>query len=206
VNKDAIKKISFYFILLLILGAGGFFLWQKSIETPPEEWGAAKVSPKEDYVIKETAEGKTVENKKTGLSYKIPKNWILKEGSPTSFYSPDTIFNEKRSDILQQGCEVDLDVSDIKTSLDVLEKVRRESISKLSLAINNGEFKKIEISSHSALSYGFMVESLKMSYAWVDLPFKDKLYTVLLTDSIQEEGRCVMEFNNFLETVSITSN
>jgi len=201
VNKDAIKKISFYFILLLILGTGGFFLWQKSIETPPEEWGAAKVSPKEDYMIKETAEGKIVENKTAGLSYKIPKNWILKEGSPTSFYSPDTIFSEKER--LQQGCEIDLDISYIRTTLGILEKTRRENISKSLSVINSGEFKRIKIDNYPAIKYGFSVESLKMSYTWIDLPFKNQLYTILLISPTQEEARCLIEFDKFLATVSI---
>ena len=61
-------------------------------ETPIEKWDAAKVSPEEDYITKETPEGKIVENKKMELIYKIPKDWILENGNPTKFYSSDAEF------------------------------------------------------------------------------------------------------------------
>jgi len=68
--------ISIFVILFLILVAGGGFFW----------WGKREIkgSP-EDYVIKETAEGKIVENKKAGLTVKVPeggrqKRWKWRKG------------------------------------------------------------------------------------------------------------------------------
>ena len=60
------KKVIFIFVVLVILVGGGFFLWQSNKEI--------KGSP-DDYVIKETAEGKFVENKKAGLVVKVPEGW-----------------------------------------------------------------------------------------------------------------------------------
>jgi len=201
-NKNISKNILLFLFIFLILGMGGFFIWQKNRKTPAEEWGRAKISPKGDYVIKETSEDRTVENEKAGLSFRVPDSWILKE-TPTYFYSPDAKFSEKRSDILEQGCEIDLDISYIKIDLDALEKVRRVNVSRLSSAASNEEFKRVEISNHSALRYGFRVENLKISYTWIDLPTQNQLYTILLINPIQEQERCAIELDRFLETVSI---
>jgi hypothetical protein len=46
--------------------AGGFFYWWQGREI--------KGSP-EDYVIRETTEGKIIENKKAGLTVKAPEGW-----------------------------------------------------------------------------------------------------------------------------------
>lgn len=180
-------------------------MWKNNQETPPEEWMAAKMSPVEDFIIKETSEGRVVENKKAGIFFKIPTDWIIKE-DPSSFYSSDAKFSEKRSDILEKGCKINIDINYIKTNIDVLEEVRQDNVSKLSSVIKNEEFKRIEIKSHSALTYSFDVENLKTSYVWIDLPFKNRLYTILLTSPTQEEERCTTEFNKFLESVSINSD
>ena len=64
------KKIVFLIIiiLLLIIAGGVFWWWQKR---------EIKGSP-EDYVIKETAEGRIVENRKAGLIVKVPESWEVK--------------------------------------------------------------------------------------------------------------------------------
>jgi hypothetical protein len=204
VERNKIKKISFIIILVLILGTGGFFLWKNNQDTPTEKWIEAKMSPAEDFIIKETSEGKIVENKKAEISFKIPTDWIAKEDS-SSFYSPDTKFNEKRSDIIQQGCQINVDINYIKTNIDVLEKFRKENLSRLSSVIKSQEFKKVEIKGYPALIYSFDIESLKTFYGWLDIPFKNRLCTVLLTSPIQEKDRCQTEFNKFLESISINT-
>jgi hypothetical protein len=204
VDRGLVKNFFWFFVLILILGIGGFFLWKNNQETPPEKWMEAKMSPIEDFIIKEAPEGKIVENKKAGISFKIPTDWIVKE-DPSSFYSPDTKFDEKRSDVLQQGCKINIDISYIKTNIDTLEKFRKENISQLSSVIKNEEFKKIEIKGHPALIYGFDVETLKTSFGWIDMPLKNRLYAVLLTSPIQEEERCQAELNKFSESISISS-
>ena len=56
------KKIIIALVLILI-ALGGFFYWQnREIKGSPD-----------DYVIKETAEGIFVENKKAGLKVKSPE-------------------------------------------------------------------------------------------------------------------------------------
>jgi len=201
-GKKKIKIVIAVFVVL-ILGAGGVFWWQGR-ETPIEKWEAAKVSPAEDYIItKETAEGKIVENKKMGLIYKIPKDWILENGNPTRFYSPDTEFKEKTSVILEKGCKMYVYANYIKTNLDTLKKFIDADYSKLSYAVKLDESSTIKVSNYSALRYKYQVEKFGMSYISVDFPSKDKLYKILLSNPIEEKERCEAEFNKFLETISI---
>ena len=193
----------FVILFLIIVAGGGFFWWQKNRETPIEKWEAAKVSSEEDYIIKETPEGKIVENKKMGLVYKIPKDWILENGNPTRFYSPDTKFKGDTSVILEKGCKVYVYVSYIKTNLDTLKKYIDADFSRLSLLIKVDESSKIKVSGYSALRHEYHVENFGMWHISVDFPSKDKLYEIALSSPIGERERCEEEFNKFLETVSI---
>ena len=198
------KKFLFVFVFVLILVVGGgFFWWGKIRETPIEKWEAAKVSPEEDYIIKETPEGKIVENKKMGLIYEIPKNWILENGNPTRFYSSDTEFKEKSSVFLEKGCKIDVYASYIKTNLDTLKKFIDAEFSKSSLITKLDESSTIKVSNYSALRHKYHLDKFGMSSILVDFPSKDKLYRILLSSPIEEKEHCEEEFNKFLETISV---
>jgi hypothetical protein len=197
------KKIIFSLIIVLILIAGGvFYWWQKNRETPIEKWEAAKVSPEEDYIIKETPEGKIVENKKMGLIYEIPKDWILENGNPTRFYSSDTKFKGDTSVILEKGCKTYVYTSYIKTNIETL-KNHNDAELKLSSVIKLDEFSTIKVDNYPALRYKFHAEKFEMSYIGIGIPSKDKLYDIKISNPTNEMERCEEEFNKFLETVSI---
>lgn len=187
------KKIIFLIIAILVFGAGGFFWWQgREIKGSPE-----------DYVIKETPEGKIVENKKVGLTYKIPQDWILENGNPKRFYSPDTKFKEKSSVFLEKGCKVYVYASYIKTNLDTLQKFIDADFSESSPVIKIDESSTAKVSNYSALRHKYHVEKFGMAYISIDFPAKDKLYRILLSNPIEEKERCEEEFNKFLEVVSV---
>ena len=198
-----IKKIIIPIVIVLLLVAGGIFWWQENRETPIEKWEAAKASPEEEYVAKETPEGKIVENKKMGLTYEIPKDWILENGDPTTFYSPDTKFKEKTSVILEKGCKIDIYASYIKTNLDTLKKFIEAEFSKSSLITKLDESSTIKVRDYPALRNKYQVEKFEMSSILVDFPSKDRLYRILLSSPVGEKERCEVEFNKFLETISI---
>ena len=65
-NKFLNKKVIFVFISVLILIVVGLFFWWQNREIK----GSVN-----DYVIKETIQRTIVENKKAGLSVKIPEGW-----------------------------------------------------------------------------------------------------------------------------------
>ena len=193
------KKFIFIFIIILLLVGGGFFWWQNR-ETPIEKWEAAKVSPEEDYVIKETPEGTIVENKKVGLIYEIPKDWILENGNPTRFYSPDTEFKEKSSVFLEKGCKIYVEASYIKTGIDTLKNYNDANFSS---GIKIDESSTIKVSNYSALRYKYHAKNFEMFYIEIGIPSKDKLYEIEISNPTNETERCEEEFNKFLETVSI---
>lgn len=197
------KKIIFCLVIVLILAAGGGVFWWQNRETPIERWEAAKVSSEGDYITKETPGGKIVENKKMGLIYEIPKDWILENGNPTRFYSPDTKFKEKSSVFLEKGCKMYVYVSYIKTDIDTLKKFIDADFSKLSSVIKIDESSTIKLSNYPALRNKYHVEKFGMSHISVDLPSKNELYKIALSSPIEEKESCEVEFNKFLETVSI---
>ena len=205
------KKIVVLIVLfILILVVGGFFWWENYRETPVEKWDEAEVSRRADYNIKETLEGKFIENEKAGISFLTPKEWILEDDpsyfSRISFHSPDAKFDEKRSYILEKGCVIDVYINYIKTNLDTLEKFINEDFSKSSSVIKINESSKTKISNYTALKYEYDAENLKMSYISVNLPIRNKVYKISLSNHIQEKESCEQEFDKFLETVSIKPN
>lgn len=197
------KIIVLGIVAVLIFAVGGFFWWGEIRETPIEEWEAAKVSSEEDYITKETPEGNIVENKKMGLIYEIPKDWILENGDPSIFYSPDTKFKEKSSVFLEKGCKIDVYASYIKTNLDTLKKFIDVEFSKSSLITKLDESSIMKVSNYSALRHKYHLDKFGISSILVDFPSKDKLYRILLSSPIEEKKHCEEEFNKFLETVSI---
>lgn len=198
------KFIILIVIALILVAGGGFFWWEKIRETPIEKWEAAKVSPEEDYIVKETSEGKIVENKKMGLIYKIPKDWILENGSPTAFYSPDIKFREKSSSIFfEKGCKINVYADYIKTNLNTLKKFIEADFSRLSSLIKVDESSVLKLSGYSALKYKYHIENFRMEYISINFPSKNKHYKILLSNPMGGEEHCEAEFNRFLETVSV---
>ena len=65
-----IGLVVFGWLVLLIAELGPFGEEKEEFVSQPTTW-----SQKEDYVIKETPEGKFVINEKAGLSFKVPKGW-----------------------------------------------------------------------------------------------------------------------------------
>ena len=207
--KSVNKKVVISLVVVLVL-AGGFFYWQNR-ETPLEKWETSEISPKESYIIKETSEEKIVENKNVGLSFKIPKDWITKEENPASLHSLDAEFSEIRSDVLKNGCQIEVLTSYIKTNLTTLEEYLNKDFLEWSSVIEIDEFQKTEVSNYSALKYRYHVKQdrpdrIKMAYVSINIPSKQYLYKILLAAPLQEAEHCESEFEDFLETISINSD
>jgi len=191
------KKIVIPIVIVLILVAGGVFWWQgREIKGSPA-----------DYVIKETPEGKIVENKKAGLTVKVPEGWEIKrvefgEGSVVSYF-PNTEGeqrNEMVSPPLKKGCIIETSV--------VYKKMNFEEIKKEVKAIHWGlrikseEFEEITVNNQKALKNTSDSEVLGPAMV-VYIPIRNKLYDFDLYWVPNEKERCVQEFDKFLETVSI---
>jgi len=190
------KNLVLVFIILLLIG-GGVFWWQKR---------EIKGSP-EDYVIKETVEGKFVENKKAGLVMKIPEGWEVRkieveEGSMV-IHTPGIEgknWNEIIVPPLTKGCGIDVSVVYKRMDFgEIKDEVKRIH---WSINIKSEEFEEITINNYPALKNTFDSEKLGSAIS-IYIPIKNKLYDFDLYWAPDEKERCIHEFDKFLETVSI---
>ena len=195
------KKIIFSLIIVLLLIGGGFFWWWQGREI--------KGSP-EDYVIIETEEGKIVDNKKAGLTVKVPEGWEvekmeIKEGS-VLIHTLDIEGKEWNGMMvppLIKGCGIEIAVVYNKYKKMDLEEIEKEvKTLQWALQIKSEEFEKVTINNWQALKNTFESEELG-SVISIYILLKNKLYNVGLYFAPNEKERCVQEFDKFLETVSI---
>jgi len=183
-------------IIVLVLGGGLFYCWQnREIKGSPE-----------DYIIKETEEGKFVENKKAGLEIKVPEGWEVEkieimEGS-VILYSPDTegYRPDKIEPPLKKGCLIEVAVAYKKTDLKEI-KIEAEEAHKL-LIMKSDEFEVTEVDRKPAIKNTFDCVDLGSSIDTYVVG-KRMLYGVGITSALEDVERCSQEFDKFLETVSI---
>ncbi len=192
------KRIFFVlFILFLLLFIGGVFLWQKR---------EIKGSP-EDYVIKETEEGKIVENNRAGLTVKVPEGWIEKrieflEGSVV-FDTPDIEGrweDEMVKPPLEKGCTIEAAVVYKKMNFDEIKEEIKEIHA--GLGIKSEKFEMVTINNRQVLKNTFDSKFLGPGMA-VYFINKNKLYNFVVYWAFEDKERCIQDFNKFLETVSI---
>jgi len=191
--------ISIIIILLLII-AGGVFWWWQSREI--------KGSP-EDYVIKETEEGRFVENKKAGLTVRAPEGWeaerIEFEEGAVDFSSSDLEADWKEGKLvlpLKKGCRIQASVAYEK--LNFVDIKIKANYSYVLMGMKSVNFEEITINNHNALKSVFDIEEggsgVGMS---ISIPADDKVYGFSVVWGAGEKENCIQEFNKFLETVSI---
>jgi len=190
------KKIIFSLIIVLLLIGGGFFWWQgREIKGSPE-----------DYVIKETEEGKFVENKKAGLTVKVPEGWEVEkievmEGSMI-FYSPDAegYRPAKIKPPLKKGCIIEVATAYKKTNFEEIKKEIEEAHK--SLIMKSDEFEMIEVNGKPALKN--ISNSMDIGPS-VDIYLlaENKLYGLGISTGPEDIEKCSQEFDKFLETILI---
>jgi len=196
-NKKII--ISSIVILIVVVVAGGFFWWRQGREI--------KGSP-EDYVIMETAEGIFVENKKAGLSVKVPEGWEgkkIKDIEGGSFIiQTSNIDGKKINDVvippLTHGCGIEIGINYKKLSFEEIEQSAREVY--LRLGTIDQRFERTIVDNREALK-----NIVDTRYAGpmigIYVPLSDKVYSFTLIWGSNEKEKCIQEFDKFLETISI---
>ena len=190
------QKLIILAIIILVLIGGGLFYWWQNREI--------KGSP-EDYVIKETEEGKFVENKKAGLTVKVPEGWEVKkikfsEGSIV-FYTPDVDERWLNELIpLENGCGIETAVVYKKMNFDEIKKEIKDIHA--GIGIKSEEFEEITTNNWPALKNTF--DSVVLGPG-INICFsnRNKIYSFGVCWGHDEEEKCVQEFDKFLETVSI---
>jgi len=216
---------------LIVIIVGGIFWWQlNKVELltfspilPSSGFGTIYAS-QEEFVIKETPEGKIVENKIAGLEVKVPQGWEAEKvnigwdyllGKPTDecivdLTSQDAEFDEK-THLLKKGCGISIIVGYSEKNVKYKELSRYIRFVKLLSIFEPQTFKELQekekievvkVANRSALKVVISENQAGKGIA-IEIPLKNK---ILYFDTLfvpGHEERCSQEFNKFLEEVLI---
>jgi len=191
-------KIIFPLLFILILASGGFFWWQnREITGSPE-----------DYVIKETEQGRIVENKKAGLTFEVPEGWKgtkIKDIEGGSFIiQTSDVEGKKNNDVamppLTQGCGVEIGINYKKLNFEEIEQDAKEIYTRLVLI--DQRFERTRVDDKEALK-NIVNTQYTGPMVGIYVPVNDKVYSSTLIWNLNEKEECMEQFNEFLETVSI---
>ena len=198
-------------ILLLALGGGVFWYWERN---QGEEKGhlvqireAVKYPTAEEWVIKDTPEGKIVENEKAGLKAKVPEGWKIEKkeiGSnewSVSLSSLDFRLSENKLYPVA-GCGASVVVEYSKDNFEV-EKVYLKGYQENPGFYQGKGIEVIKVDGYSA-SRKIVWNSSKLGQSIeVRIPANNKVYvfgTILVP---KDKDRCSAEFDKLLNGVSI---
>jgi len=189
---------------LLLIAEGAFWLGHR------KENFDKKFEPTKNYKIKELSGGKIVENKKAGLSFKVPRDWNVEIFGPeggeitVEIDSPEVEFYPETR-LPQKGCgvavSVEYDFSGYKNLVirDQIQKIQENSTSE-----ENKNKEVITVSSKPAIKRLIFDSPTKGKGFQIEVPLgEDKLYNFYTFFPLSDEEKCQLEFNKFLEGVSI---
>jgi hypothetical protein len=201
------KRIIILIVVILLLISGGFSLWWwQTRPTPIEEFEFADFSPKSNFQIRQEGNRKIIENKKEGISFSVPGDWVLKEeilegAYGFMLYSSDTEIGE-REWVIKRGCKVLAAVNYINTNLPSLEEHLKRKFNNSKNIVNN-TYERVKIDGHEAIRHYGEIPAFQMVGIGVYIPLNRRIYDLLLDTTFQDKQRCLKEFDNILETVSI---
>jgi len=207
-KKEIIISIVIVIVLILIVG-GLFYWWQgrmaqksKEIQKKEEVTEEKIIETFGDIVVKETSEGKVVENKKEGISMKVPEGWVVQlptnAQEPVSFYSPDVTQGGEGEEFT---CKITFSVSQEKKDIASLKEEIGFNISEL-FTVEFHKFEVIKIAEIEALKS--ILNTLETGYSIaVYIPTSDRLYNFIIYANPEDKDKCSQEFNKFLDTVLI---
>lgn len=164
-----------------------------------------------DYIIKETPEGKIVENQKEGLSFKLPDGWIVQE--PTSIEEPLQLISPENKITYSEEGVFKIEVYIRKEKIDLVT-LKNKLIADLKLIegseiLNYTQFKFFKFKGYQALKEIIDTtqqknKNLPVYYTEsVFVPVKDKIYIFTLYSGFETKAKAIQIFDNFLKTVSI---
>ena len=193
------KKIvvSAIVILMLLLLAGGVFLFlNREIKGKPS-----------DYVIRDTEQGKIIENKRAGFSAKVPDQWEAKrmeiEEGLISISSQNIEVRWRDDKVilpLEKGCMVHAQVLYKEMNFQEIEEEARYT--HYMMGRKSEEFEEISINSYKALKNIFDIQDFGPGIG-VYVPVENRVCSFYLFWALDNREECVQEFNKFLETVVI---
>jgi len=196
------KKIVVPVVCVAVIAAaiGGFFYWR---ETHPLKGNA------NDYLIKQSENSeKIVENKRAGLTFKMPAGWIEEkidelEGS-IIIYSPETEFIKPRTVPLKAGCMIGIATMFDKFYTKMNFEELKEEIGNIhfTLGVKSENFEEITIQNYKALKDTFDTVDIGKGIA-IYIPYDKKLYDFSVYAAPENEEQCLQEFAEFVSNISI---
>jgi len=201
------KKVIFCFLgLILISAIAGFFYYWQIYKTPPEKWAEAKYSPAENYKITEENGEKFIENKKAGISFKVPNGWRIEKPQGRDYVALYSANAEGSSLVgkMESGCEIFIQNQKIKTDIKTIEN----ELNKIHQNWEEpGSFEIVKIGRHDALKNTLGIPNLDLRgigvYVPTQKPISNSVIYISLTSNSDEIDKCSEDFLNFLSTVSI---
>jgi len=189
------QKLIILAIIILVLVGGGLFYWQnREIKGNPA-----------DYVIKETGAGVFMENKKAGLTVRVPDGWEVKkinllEGSMV-FYTPDIEERWLNEMIpLEKGCGIEMAVVYKKMNFEDIKKEIEEMHQGLGKKFDKFELTTIDNRPVLKNTFDSIISGPSVNVCFTQ---KNKIYSFGISWGPEEKEECIQEFDGFLETVSI---
>ncbi len=194
------KIIIFLIIISLLIIAGGVFWWWQTREI--------KGSP-EDYMIKETTEGKIVENKKAGLKVEVPEGWEVEkiefEEGAIDFSPPDLEASWKEGKLvlpLKKGCRIQASVAYEK--LNFVDIKIKANYSYALMGMKSVSFEETTVKKYPALKSIFDTQEEGSGVGVsISIPMDNKVYGFSAVWGPDDKDKCIQEFDKFLETISI---
>jgi len=208
-------KIIISLILLIIIVGSGFFWW---IWKEEKELGSA---PSEEFSQKEINGEKIIENKKTGLKIKIPKDWQVKEGFGgygLIFLSPDFKPYSEKNFLPEKECFIKVNVSKVEfVSTSVTGKYERsyeadflrEKIERYLASPSQTEedlfHKVVEISGYKGLKTIEPIINKEISgkRILIEIPKGERVCSFELLLFGKDKEKCEREFEKILNGTSL---
>ncbi|MBU3964575.1 hypothetical protein KJ562_02555 [Patescibacteria group bacterium] len=200
------KKKFYLFIVLGIftLAIIGVLLYWGLSEDKNRVTPGVKFEAPKYYVIKDGPDGKIVENKHAGITFKAPEGWNVEKkeiGSDewiVNFTSPDATVSE--SGLLTGGCGISALIEYHEATFrSVVDRINDPD--RYSKEIS-GNYEVINIDGHQALKRTLDRPEWGMA-VMIQLPFQDKIFSFDTLFLPSEGQRCSSLIDEFLAEISI---
>jgi len=206
-NKKVFISIIVIFVLLLI--AGGVFLWWRK----EKSWNVYKYTKPESYIIRDTSLGRVVENIKAGLKMKVPKDWKVEirsfgDEGIVNFLSINSKIDTNGR--LEEGISVSVEIFDCSKENSVMSLNLQEVKNIIDIFLKDPEklqgtnYKVKEINNLKVVEE-FNINNVAgrdVVHISVRLPFKSNIYE-FRGIIIPNQKDLISEFDKFLEGVIV---
>jgi len=205
------KKLGGWLILVIVLIVviiSAIFFWI-TINKGDDGEIIVRYEPPDNYIVKETPEGKIVENQKAGLTFKVPDGWDAgvygERGGEGLVQMTSKDIEIPYNKLPIKGCIINAEVEYRPYEKETHSLARLIEETRTSNKDNNKEV--VEVSSYQALKSLTINKPELGSGFEVSVPMQNgKIYVFSAFFPLIEGEKCPQEFNGFLQGISIKNN